>query len=285
MFSARRRTTQLYLANANVDGAYSYTWIENTDLVWKELRDILNSSQPSTIALNTASELAFSGGLHAGERDVIGAALGPQWIDRFVLEPMLGVEVIAHMVPSRLTWYKNMMETAWAIIEEGFSDAVITPGKTTTWDLEWWMRDKIQALNYTTWFQPSVFILGKTDIPATTTLVDDPRAPDHLINYGDIIHTDFGVTAMGLNTDTQHIGYVLYPGQTAADVPLSIVEGLDKANRLQNIVIANMEVGRTGNEILTRALQQARSEGIKGKIYCHATGEWGHSAGTVIDQV
>jgi hypothetical protein len=279
MFSARRRTTQLYLANPNVDGIDSYTWIENTDVVWQELGAILNSSQPSTIALNTAPELAFSGGLHAGERDVIGAVLGPQWVDRFVLEPMLGVEVIAYMVPGRLPWYKNMMETAWAIIEEAFSESVITPGETTTWDIEWWMREKIQSLNYTTWFQPSVFILGKTDIPA---LVDDPRAPDHVVNYGDIIHTDFGVTAMGLNTDTQHLGYVLYPGQTAADVPLSIVEGLKKANRLQDIVIANMEIGRTGNEILKRALHQAHSEGIEGRIYCHATGEWGHSAGTVI---
>ncbi|KAK6856366.1 hypothetical protein PG995_006553 [Apiospora arundinis] len=285
MFSARRRTTQLFLANATAEGSYSYTWIENTDLVWKELKAILDAHQPRTIALNMASELAFASGLHAGERDVIAGALGPDWADRFVLEPMVAVEVVATMVPGRLPWYRKMMETAWAIIEEGFSNAVIAPGETTAWDVEWWMRERIQALNYTTWFQPSVYILGKTDLPASAKgakMLDDPRAPDHKISYGDIIHTDFGVTAMGLNTDTQHLGYVLYPGQTAADVPQSVIEGLKKANRLQDIVVANMEIGLTGDEILKRSLKQAHSEGIKGKIYCHATGEWGHSAGTVI---
>ncbi|KAK7916840.1 hypothetical protein PG985_010448 [Apiospora marii] len=281
MFSARRRTTQLFLANATAEGSYSYQWIENTDRVWTELKAILDAHQPARVALNTASELAFASGLHAGERDVIASALGEAWADRFVLEPMLAVEVVAAMVPGRLVWYRRMMETAWAIIEEGFSSAVIRPGETTAWDVEWWMRDQIQALNYTTWFQPSVYILGKTDLPATAKM-DDPRAPDHSINYGDIIHTDFGVTAMGLNTDTQHLGYVLYPGQTAADVPASVVAGLRKANRLQDIVVAHMEIGRTGDEILQRSLDQARSEGIEGKIYCHATGEWGHSAGTVI---
>ncbi|KAK7973501.1 lipoprotein [Apiospora saccharicola] len=287
MFSARRRTTQLFLANATTEGSHSYQWIENTDLVWKELKAILDTHQPARVALNMASELAFASGLHAGERDVIAAALGEAWADRFVLEPMLAVEVIATMVPGRLPWYRKMMETAWAIIEEGFSSNVITPGKTTSWDVEWWIRDQIQALNYTTWFQPSVFILGKTDLPAMRkmNMVDDPRAPDHSIGYGDIIHTDFGVTAMGLNTDTQHLGYVLHPGQTAADVPASVKEGLRKANRLQDIVVSNMEIGRTGDEILKRSLDQAHSEGIQGKIYCHATGEWGHSAGTVIEGV
>ncbi|KAK8070373.1 hypothetical protein PG997_010576 [Apiospora hydei] len=290
MFSARRRTTQLFLANATAEGAYSYTWVDNTDLVWKELKAILDAHQPSKLALNTAVELAFASGLHAGERDAIAAALGAEWAGRFVLEPMLAVEVVATMVPGRLPWYRKLMETAWAIIEEGFSGAVVTPGQTTAWDVEWWMRDKIQALNYTTWFQPSVYILGKTGLPAATAtrkvrgaaMMDDPRAPDHSISYGDILHTDFGVTAMGLNTDTQHLAYVLYPGQTAADVPASVREGLKKVNRLQDIVVANMEIGRTGNEILKRSLDQAHAEGIEGKIYCHATGEWGHSAGTVI---
>ncbi|KAK7946028.1 uncharacterized protein PG986_010349 [Apiospora aurea] len=291
MFSARRRTTQLFLANATAEGAYSYTWVDNTDLVWQELKAILDAHQPSKLALNTAAELAFASGLHAGERDAIADALGTEWAGRFVLEPMLAVEVVATMVPGRLPWYRKLMETAWAIIEEGFSSHVITPGQTTAWDVEWWMRDKVQALNYTTWFQPSVYILGKTDLPAAAdrrkskrgrTMVDDPRAPDHSLSYGDILHTDFGVTAMGLHTDTQHLAYVLYPGQAAADVPASVREGLKKANRLQDIVVANMEIGRTGDEILKRSLDQALAEGIEGKIYCHATGEWGHSAGTVI---
>ncbi|OTA99008.1 hypothetical protein M426DRAFT_325518 [Hypoxylon sp. CI-4A] len=285
-FSARRRTTHLFLAEPAGGAPSSYSWIENTEAVWTDLRDILAAQQPRSIALNTHPEIAFSGGLHAGEFDAIVNGIGEKWKDKFVLEPMLGVEVVATMVKGRLPWYKKMMETAWAIIEEGFSEKVIVPGKSTSWDIEWWMRERIQSLNYTTWFQPSVFILTGEGFPIAEGVspipMDDPRAPDRPIQYGDLIHTDFGVSALGLNTDTQHIGYVLFPSETEADIPKGMIEGLKKVNRLQDIVKSHMKIGSTGNEILKAALDQAHSEGIEGKIYCHATGEWGHSAGTVI---
>ncbi|KAI0172938.1 hypothetical protein GGR52DRAFT_546784 [Hypoxylon sp. FL1284] len=284
-FSARRRTTHLFLANPVGGTPSSYSWIENTNAVWEDLRRILATQKPRSIALNTHPEIAFAGGLHAGELDAVVKGIGEEWKDKFVLEPMLGVEVIATMVKGRLLWYRKMMETAWAIIEEGFSEKIIVPGKSTSWDVEWWMREKIQSLNYTTWFQPSVFILTAEGFPAAddpSAFIDDPRAPDHPIQYGDLIHTDFGVSALGLNTDTQHIGYVLYPGETEDDVPKGMIEGLKKVNRLQDIVKSNMKIGMTGNEILKAARDQMQSEGIEGKIYCHATGEWGHSAGSVI---
>ncbi|KAI0839396.1 hypothetical protein F5Y06DRAFT_265346 [Hypoxylon sp. FL0890] len=284
-FSARRRTTHLFLADPTDGTPSSYSWVENTEALWEDLRKILAAQRPRSIALNTHPEIAFAGGLHAGELDAVIKGIGEEWKGKFVLEPMLGVELVATMVKGRLPWYKKMMETAWAIIEEGFSEKVIVPGKSTSWDVEWWMRERIQSLNYTTWFQPSVFILTGEGFPAAdgpSAAVDDPRAPDRPIEYGDLIHTDFGVSALGLNTDTQHIGYVLYPGETEDDVPKSFVEGLKKVNRLQDIVKSNMKIGMTGNEILKAALKQAHIEGIEGKIYCHATGEWGHSAGTVI---
>lgn len=37
-----------------------------------------------------------------------------------------------------------------------------------------------------------------------------------VILHGDVLHTDFGITALGLNTDTQHMGYVLRTGETDA---------------------------------------------------------------------
>ncbi|KAI1505969.1 putative lipoprotein [Biscogniauxia marginata] len=280
-FSARRRTTHLFVADPSPPGAPSaYAWVENTDAVWADLRRVLAEQAPASVALNTHSEIAFSGGLHAGEREAITAHLGREWEDRFVLRPMLAVEVVATMVPGRLPWYRKMQETAWAIIEEAFSERIIVPGKSTSWDVEWWMREKIQSLNYTTWFQPSVFIVTEDDFPAA--MRDDPRAPDHIIQYGDLIHTDFGVSALELNTDTQHLGYVLNPGETEADVPQGMIDGLKKVNRLQDIVKDNMKIGMTGNEILKASLEQMHDEGIEGKIYCHPTGEWGHSAGTVI---
>ncbi|KAI0975918.1 xaa-Pro aminopeptidase family enzyme [Xylaria arbuscula] len=284
-FSARRRTTHLFLAEPKNGGKSAYAWIDNTAAVWADLREIFAEQQPRSIALNTHPEIAFASGLHAGELDTIASALGDEWAERFVLEPLLPVEVVATMVPGRLPWYRRMQETAWAIIEEAFSEKTIVPGKTTALDIEWWMRDKIQSLNYTTWFQPGVYILTAEGFPMKEPAATRSKvraSADRPIEYGDLIHTDFGVTALGLNTDTQHLGYVLYPGETEADMPQGLIDGLKKVNRLQNIVRENMKIGLTGNEILKASLEQMHGEDIEGKIYCHPTGEWGHSAGTVI---
>ncbi len=139
-------------------------------------------------------------------------------------------------------------------------------------------------MNYTTWFQPDVSIvtpnspIGKTSLLNALGFLEG----DRVINYGDLLHVDFGVTALGMNTDTQHLAYVLYPGETEKDIPHGLKEGLKKGNRLQDILVENMEVGKTGNEILKKALKQMKDEGFNGSIYSHPIGDWGHSAGTLI---
>jgi len=155
---------------------------------------------------------------------------------------------------------------------------LITPGKTTTEDVEWWLREKILSQNYTTWFQPDVNIVGPDNLFGLGS------TPKHnsTIQYGDLLHVDFGVTALGLNTDTQHLAYVLYPGETENDIPDGLLRGLKKVNRLQDIVVENMIVGRSGNEILKTCQEQMEWEYIGGMIYSHPIGDWGHSAGTLI---
>lgn len=138
------------------------------------------------------------------------------------------------------------------------------------------MRDKIQQLNYTTWFMPSVSVLSGAS-PFESRLLETD-----IINFGDVLHVDFGVTAMGLNTDTQHIGYVLYPGEDESDIPQGMVDALKTANRLQDIVKLRMKPGISGNTVLSQTLQDASNENIRGQIYCHPIGDWGHSAGSLI---
>lgn len=299
-FSARRRTTLLFFAPSadDADAALptSYTFIDNTPQVWDDIRGLFARHNPSRIAVNAHPEIAFASGLHAGELAAARRGLGDVWTDKFVLDaaPMLAVEYIGTQIDARLPWYRRMQETAWAIIAEGFSERVITPGTTTTADVEWWMREQIQSLNYTTWFQPSVTII-KPDTPwgAATPDDDDDAAEDakksddeqqqQTIQYGDLLHVDFGVTALGMNTDTQHLAYVLYPGQTShEDVPQGFRDGLRKGNRLQDMTRKHMRPGHTGNTILTAIRREMKDEGLEGKIYCHAIGDWGHSAGTVI---
>lgn len=135
----------------------------------------------------------------------------------------------------------------------------------------------MQSLNVSTWFHPSITVVSKISFPG----MDEG---DQLIQEGDMLHIDYGITAMGLNTDTQHLGYVLRASgdQPETDAPMSLREGLMKANRMQDIVLSHMRAGRTGNEVLRRSLRQMEEEGIEGQIYCHPIGDWGHDAGAVM---
>jgi hypothetical protein len=101
-----------------------------------------------------------------------------------------------------------------------------------------------------------------------------------VIERGDQLWTDFGIRAMGLSTDTQHVGYVLRPGET--DAPAGLRKALANSNRLQDIVMERMKPGRTGNEVLADSLASAKAEGIQGTLYSHPIGDHGHGAGPII---
>lgn len=152
----------------------------------------------------------------------------------------------------------------------------------TRQDVEWWLRDKIQQQNYTTWFHPDVAVVHCDTTWPNTTSKNTLKPTANTINYGDMLHVDFGVSALGLNTDTQHLAYVLHPGETEKDIPQGLLDGLKKGNRMQDIVRTNMKVGSSGNEILKACLEKMKEEGIDGRIYSHSIGDWGHSAGTLI---
>jgi methionine aminopeptidase len=135
----------------------------------------------------------------------------------------------------------------------------------------------MQTLNVTTWNQPRVSVLVESSFPGW-------EGSRNIIEEGDLLHIDFGITAMGLNTDTQHMAYVLRSSSPSpeTDAPESLKEGMRKSNRMQEIVLQTMRTGRTGNEVLGLCLAQMKREGIEGQIFSHPIGDWGHDAGAVM---
>src|SRR5690606_15369325 len=89
-----------------------------------------------------------------------------------------------------------------------------------------------------------------------------------------------GITALGLNTDTQHMAYVLREGESA--VPAGLEQAMKNANRLQDILFEEVAPGRTGNEILRAVLAKMRAEGLNRTMYSHPVGMHGHGAGPLI---
>ncbi|RYZ50881.1 MAG: M24 family metallopeptidase, partial [Chitinophagaceae bacterium] len=106
------------------------------------------------------------------------------------------------------------------------------------------------------------------------------RPADQVIQPGDLLHCDVGITYLRLNTDIQQHAYVLRPGETA--VPASIGAAMMAARRLQDFLTARFRNGATGNQLLAGALQEAKAAGIRPSIYTHPLGLHGHAAGPTI---
>ena len=108
-----------------------------------------------------------------------------------------------------------------------------------------------------------------------------PHVPDSDVIYPwDLLHDDFGITYLRLNTDTQQHAYVLKPGEN--DAPEGLKTALAVGNRIQDILTSHFVEGRSGNEILHKSRQQAVYEGIIPSIYTHPIGFHGHGAGPTI---
>lgn len=296
VFAARRRTMLVFFdrgpeqgierlalgggSNGGVYQVYRDPDVENRELYgegqWALLRKLIEQRNPATIAVNISTTHAFSDGLSAGEREKLETVLGAKWTARLVRAENLPLEYISLRLPEMLPVYRKMQETVHSIIARAFSNEVIKPGKTTNQDVVWWMRQQVNDLGLGTWFQTTVRVQRKgSGIPSN--LAEDAPV---VIERGDVLHCDFGLTAMGMATDTQHMGYVLQAGEK--DAPAGIQQALRNTNRMQDILLARMRPGRSGNEVLADAITAMKAEQINGTFYTHPIGDHGHGAGPLI---
>ncbi len=247
---------------------------------WKALADMIIEKDPKKIGINKSETFALADGLSSTHYDQLLNALPKKYHSRIVPAENVAIGWLETRTESEMTVYQNIVRIAHQIIAEGFSEKVVQPGITTTDDVVWWYRDRIRELGFTAWFHPSVSIQRK-----------DPESFDHLRSFserpeqqvifpGDLLHVDFGITYLRLNTDTQQHAYVLKPGEE--DVPDFLKEAFKKGNRVQDILTSNFKTGRSGNEILKGTLEQCEREGLKGVIYTHPIGFHGHAAGPTI---
>ena len=244
---------------------------------YERIAQILDEADPDRIALNYSDVYALADGLTYSEQRDFLQALPLRLRDRVVSSEAVAVGWLETRTAAEMTTYKTVMEIAHGIIAEGFSSDVITPGVTSTEDLEWWFRQRVNDHGLQTWFHTSIEVersdRSKQEIAANNL---DPS----LLLRGDHVHIDFGISYLNLQTDTQQNAYILREGET--DVPASLQLALQKGNELQDILTSNFQVGRTGNDILRRTRQQALEQGIGPIIYTHPIGLHGHAAGTTI---
>lgn len=292
--SARRRTILVFYNNPqknlyeklaiarydvgdNIKAAWDMQRFPNQ---WDALTDLIKTRNPKTIAVNTSADFGHADGLDQTDYYEFMQKLPVAFRSKVVSAESLAVAWLETRTAHEMQLYPELVDATHKIIEEGFSEKVITPGVTTTEDLVWWFRQKIRNLGYDTWFHPSVSIQR-----------NDPENFEHLRSFstrpkldtiieGDLLHVDIGITYLRLNTDIQQHAYILKPGEK--EIPKSLAAAFAKASRLQDILTSQFREGKTGNQILAAALAQAKKEGLQPTIYTHPIGFHGHAAGTTI---
>lgn len=291
-FTARRRTVLIFYDNGRsvervlvgrykMEGLYTPSWDKGVEPdQWARIGELVRERNPKKIAVNMSERFGLAAGLSKSQYDGLVRALGPELSARIVSGEALGIGWLETRTRSEMARYPGIVAIAHGIIAEGFSRTAITPGKTTAADLEWWYLERIRALGLETWFGPSVAIQRAGDRDHEFIAAFDGSTAATVILPGDLLHVDFGITYLGLNTDTQQHAYVLKPGES--DAPAGLKAALVEGNRLQDILTGNFVTGRSGDEILLKSLADAKAAGLNPAIYTHPIGYHGHGAGPTI---
>lgn len=284
--SARRRAILLFARQADggverltvsrygYEGFYEAAWKPEEEEQYACLARLVRERDPKRIGLNVSPTFAFGDGISHTEYQLLSQALGEPYASRLVSAEGLCVGWLERRLPEEIAAYPRLVETGHQIIARAFSSEVLHPGITTTDDVVWWMRQTMQATGLSAWFQPTV------DVQSPGNAFEFTESPCVTIQPGDLLHCDMGFHYLGLATDQQQHAYVLRAGES--DAPAGIRAALQDANRLQDIHMAEMQVGRSGNEVLRSALKLAEAEGIRAQIYTHPLGYHGHAAGPLV---
>lgn len=289
--AARRRTILIIYDNGNnletmavarynVGNVFKKSWDkESQPDQWLRVAEIIKKRNPQKIGINKSSTYGLADGIVATDLEELKSALGKQ-ASKIVSSESVAIGWLETRTKMEMSVYPQICKIAHEIIAEAFSTKVIQPGVTSTDDVVWWMRDKIRELKLTTWFHPTVSI-QRNDSQTFDQLETFSNGPaKNIIQPGDLLHCDFGITYLRLNTDTQQHAYVLRSNEK--DAPDYLKSALSDGNRLQDIFTLNFKEGRTGNDVLRMSREAAIKEGIKPTIYTHPIGYHGHAAGTTL---
>ncbi|WP_026236417.1 M24 family metallopeptidase [Pontibacter roseus] len=290
--AARRRTILLFhdngkqverlaVARYDIGNLFKGAWNpEQEPNQWKRLAALIAERNPKKLALNTSPHFGHADGLTKTEWDSLMHHMPKAQQQRVVSAEKLAVDWLQVRTQTELDLYEQISQLGHRIIAEGFSEQVIQPGETTTEDVVWWFRERISELKLEAWFHPTVDVQRANPGAGDSEPFFAQRPAQEVIQSGDLLHVDLGITYLTLNTDVQQLAYVLKPGEK--DAPAYLKKALATGNHLQDILTSHMKPGRTGNEVLKATLAQAKKENIEASIYSHPIGYHGHGAGPAI---
>ena len=262
----------LSMPDKSVAKFYESKWQFGKEDQMVALKRLIEEKDPKRIALNMSKEFAVCDGFSIGLYQMFKESLGEDIMNKMVNDDLLAMKFMEIRTPTELKLMPEVMSVAHDIMERMYTTDVIKPGITTTNDLEWFMKEEVNKLGLSYWFEPTMDLQRKNG--------DESRYDSCVIQKGDLLHCDFGIYYMNMCTDTQRLGYVAKDDEDT--MPQYLLDGMKVGNRFQDIVRENMIVGRTGNEVFEAAMKQAKEEGIQAMLYSHPCNMYGHGPGPTI---
>ena len=262
----------LSMPDKSVAKFYESKWQFGKEDQMVALKRLIEEKDPKRIALNMSKEFAVCDGFSIGLYQMFKESLGEDIMNKMVNDDLLAMKFMEIRTPTELKLMPEVMSVAHDIMERMYTTDVIKPGITTTNDLEWFMKEEVNKLGLTYWFEPTMDLQRKNG--------DESRYDSCVIQKGDLLHCDFGIYYMNMCTDTQRLGYVAKDDEDT--MPQYLLDGMKVGNRFQDIVRENMIPGRTGNEVFEAAMKQAKEEGIQAMLYSHPCNMYGHGPGPTI---
>ncbi len=279
VFSRRPGSAEVERVNLSMTrtrGLYVEPWTGRGEAEqWALLAQWIADRNPARIGLNIGATQWAAGGLTHNLYTQLVSHLPDGFAGRLVSAEPLATRWLMTLSDAEISHYEHVTQVAHALLAECFSTLAITPGLTTTDDLEWHYWERAAGLGLEMAFKPFFNVVRRE------ALRDSVGTDDRTIRPGDLVHSDVGVRYLGLTSDHQEWVYVRRPGES--DVPEGLRRLLGEGNRLQDLFMSSFEAGLSGNELLARILARAREAGIAGpKVYSHSLGHLLHEPGPLI---
>ncbi len=246
------------------------------------LKDLYDTHRPQAIGLGTGGSRGMTRSLTHDSYQFLAEAMGTDAERRFTSAAPLIEEYLATRIPEEFEHYERLVALTEAITRRALSDEVIEPGLTTVGDVRRFMYDAMWENGVTTWFQPDLRVQrrGMEEVGSRGFLAVAEEAT--VIQPGDLVHIDFGISYMGLDSDWQKMAYVLLPGET--DAPDGLKVAMANTNALQDaLMLRASRPGRTAGEAYQRTMAEMEQQGIVAQVYSHPLGNHGHGVGPSID--
>jgi hypothetical protein len=248
----------------------------------KVLPELYTEYKPKKIALSYGGRRGVQRSITHDTYYLIAEKMGADAAQHFVPAADLIEDYLDTRIPEEFATYQAMVQLTDSMTRRALSSEVIHPGKTTVGDVRRWLYDQLWEDRVGTWFQPDLRVQRKNKKNDTSRGFLAVAPEEAIIERGDVVHLDFGITYMGLNTDWQKMAYVLLPGEK--DAPPGLKNAMKNTNALQDALTQRAaRPGRPAADVYNQAMDEMKQKGIEAQIYSHPIGNQGHGLGPSID--